>query len=334
MTGLQTPRSNATRRLAGALLLVAAPFVLFCAGRGLVEFTGDLLQQRYPPPGRMISAGDHRLDLYCIGIGRPAIIIEPGMAAAWSDWHPVVSRLRATGQVCVYDRAGYGWSQSGPMPRDATVEAKDLHILLSNAGIEPPYILIGHSYGGYIARIYAGLFGDSLAGVVLADPAIEGEPLSVVPLFRKIVAFFPPVGAQRLVHLIEGRSAIPPDLSDAPAPFQARFLIGPSVQQQEAERSELVSLPQTEAAVRHARFPEDLALTVITARHLISPRQYYPPPVPEPPPSHQAFHERLSRQSVRGRYIVAERSGHQIEMDQPELIAGAVQDMIHEFRSR
>lgn len=332
MTATQySRRAIVARSLLLLALLAAAPFVLFYAGRGIIEFAGDVLQRQYKHPGRMVAVGNHKLSLYCVGTGRPAVVIETGMAAAWSDWHVVVSRLASTSEVCVYDRAGYGWSEPGPMPRTALAEAEDLHRLV-NADVDAPLIIVAHSYGGYIARIYASRFGESLAGMVLVDPAIEGEPLSLVPWFRRIMFFFPPTGAQRLVHLVRGPGALPPGLAGAPKEFQARFLTGPSVEQQKAERSELASLPQSEADVRAARLPRDLPLTVITARHLISPREYYPPPVPEPPPSHQAFHERLSHQSLRGKYVIAESSGHQIELDQPELIIEAVEDMMSEFR--
>jgi pimeloyl-ACP methyl ester carboxylesterase len=208
---------------------------------------------------------------------------------------------------------------------------EELHGLLRSAKIGEPYLLVAHSFGGYVARLYAANFSASLAGVVLVDPSHEDEP-PLEGLDRKIRALIPPVGFERLVRLYRGAAALPPGLKQAPPGFQERFLIAPSVNQIAAERSENAALPQTEASVRSARFPENLPLTVITALHIISPHVYYPPPVPEPAPNHRELQARLAHLSLHGQQIIAADSGHSVQLDRPELIVEAVRNMIDAWR--
>src|SRR5579863_6777704 len=107
------------KRLLIVAFLAASPFLLLAALRGSATFAGSVLEKRYPPPGQMISVGDHKLQLYCMGHGSPAVVIEPGMGTDWVAWRLVIPHLLESGKVCVYDRAGYGWSEPGPWPRTA-----------------------------------------------------------------------------------------------------------------------------------------------------------------------------------------------------------------------
>jgi pimeloyl-ACP methyl ester carboxylesterase len=123
-----------------------------------------------PAPGEMVSVGNHKLHINCMGEGSPTVILESGAPATsieWSAWvQPEVAKAT---RVCAYDRAGLGWSESGPGPRDAEQITSELHTLLENAGIESPYILVGHSVGGHHVRVYAERYPDEVAGMVLVD---------------------------------------------------------------------------------------------------------------------------------------------------------------------
>ena len=310
--------------LASAALIVAASCVLLM---------GRVLQTRYPAPGNLVATNGRLRHLYCFGAGEPAVILETGIGVDWSSWSPVAAKVAGFARICVYDRAGYGWSESGPRPRTAARLAGELHSLLGAAKAPPPYLLVGASFGGSVARVYASRYRDSLAGVVLVDPQSEGEPLSRTPLLRRAARLLPPVDLQRLPRLLEGNRALPPNLWDAPRAFQRRYLIGASARQLQAERDEIAALQATEEEVRAAVFPQDLPLTVITAKHLISPRQYYPPPVPEPGPIHREFHAKLAARSARGKLVAADDSGHAVQLDQPELIVEAVRDQVSEYKS-
>jgi pimeloyl-ACP methyl ester carboxylesterase len=151
-------------------------------------------RERYPQVGRPVDIGGRSLNIDCAGSGQPAVILESGanwsLSAAVYDpktmfsnggprpgygWLPVQRALAAATTVCWYDRAGSGWSELGPYPRDSAAQARDLHALLAAARIPPPYILVGESSAALDARVYSGLYPSEVAGLVLAnwaDPAI------------------------------------------------------------------------------------------------------------------------------------------------------------------
>ncbi len=124
----------------------------------------------YPPPGQMVDVGGYRLHINCTGEGSPTVVIESGwgdFSAAWGWVQPEVAK---TTRVCTYDRAGMGWSESSTQPRTAREFAKELHTLLEKANEPGPYVLVGHSMGGYTVRVYAHDYPEEVAGLVLIDP--------------------------------------------------------------------------------------------------------------------------------------------------------------------
>jgi pimeloyl-ACP methyl ester carboxylesterase len=327
MPGAKSIHKHPLRLLTYLLVAAALSIALIALLRASFTYAGDALARRYPAPGRVISVDGHRLSLYCTGSGSPPVIVESGLGVDWTGWRLVMPKLAELTQVCVYDRAGYGGSDPGLTPRTALRISQELNGMLRAAKVDEPYILLAHSFGGYVARLYAANFGDSLAGVVLAEPSHEDEP-PLTGLDRQIRALLPPMGFERLVRLYRGVAALPPELQSAPASFQYRYMNAPSVNQIEAARQENAALPQTQAEARAASFPRNLPLTVITALHIISPRVYYPSPVPEPPANHRELQSRLAHLSLHGQQIIAADSGHSVQLDQPELIVEAVRNMI------
>ncbi len=122
-----------------------------------------------PPPGRLVDLGSHRLHLYCIGAGSPTVVLEAGLGGLSLEWRAVQSALAAERRVCSYDRAGYGWSDPGPAPRTVDRIAAELRAMLERAGESPPYAIVGHSFGGYVAQLFAKRYPREVAGVVLVD---------------------------------------------------------------------------------------------------------------------------------------------------------------------
>ena len=155
-------------------------------------------RERYPQIGRSVDIGGRALNLDCAGAGQPAVILESG--ANWPlhaavnsprtmfanggprpgySWAPVQRALAAVTTVCWYDRAGSGWSDLGPYPRDSAAQSRDLHALLQAARIPPPYVLVGESSAALDARVYASSYPAESAGLVLvnwADPALFLDP--------------------------------------------------------------------------------------------------------------------------------------------------------------
>src|SRR5207244_2745846 len=149
-------------------------------------------RRKYPPPGRLVDVDGHRLHLQCLGDGRPTVVLEAGLSTCSLDWSRVLPEVARLTRVCAYDRAGHGWSDRGSKPRTSQRLADELHTLLINAGIDGPYVLVGHSYGGQIARIFGTRYPDEVAGLVLVDSSHENQRSRIPrgPLAGRIVDGF------------------------------------------------------------------------------------------------------------------------------------------------
>ncbi len=124
----------------------------------------------YPPPGQMVDVGGYRLHINCIGSGSPTVVIESGWGDSSAAWGWVLPGVARTTRVCTYDRAGMGWSEASPQPRSAREYANELHTLLVKANEPGPYVLVGHSMGGFTVLVYAHDYPAEVSGLVLIDP--------------------------------------------------------------------------------------------------------------------------------------------------------------------
>src|SRR5258707_14469405 len=133
-------------------------------------------------PGQLIDVGGHRLHLNCAGTGRPTVILESGLGEAGAYWGLISSAVARDTRVCVYDRAGRGWSDPAPVPQDGFAVARDLHVLLERGLVPGPFVLVGHSSGAQYVRIFAGRYPEHVAGMILLDgqPAEEFEGLPIL----------------------------------------------------------------------------------------------------------------------------------------------------------
>lgn len=141
---------------------------------------GRIRLSNCPPLGRLVESGGVKYHLYETGSGSPTVVLEAGVGATSLSWALVQSEVSKFAHVVAYDRAGLGWSDLSSTPRTPSHIAQELRALLSEAGIAPPYILAGHSFGGLCVERFAIEFRECVAGVVLVDPLTPGEfyPLS------------------------------------------------------------------------------------------------------------------------------------------------------------
>src|SRR6266581_4367311 len=173
------------RRIGWAVLALVILLVLaVVAGVVYQGITSAVDASMYPPPGRLVDVSGYRLHIHCTGSGGPgpAIILDAGNGGSSLDWSLVQPGVATFTRVCSYDRAGYGWSESGPTPRSSGRIVRELHTLLVNTGVPGPYVLVGHSFGGLNMRLYAYTYPQEVAGLVLVDSSHENNPTARVAI--------------------------------------------------------------------------------------------------------------------------------------------------------
>jgi pimeloyl-ACP methyl ester carboxylesterase len=148
---------------------VLAALALASVGAGYETVGESIDAAAHPMPGQLIDVGGHRLHLNCTGSGSPTVVLEPGLGEASSVMSWIAPAAAADSRVCVYDRAGRGWSEAAGGPKDGAQTAADLHALLDRAHIQGPYVLAGHSFGGLYILSFAAIYPDQVAGMVLLD---------------------------------------------------------------------------------------------------------------------------------------------------------------------
>ena len=135
-------------------------------------------RRKYPPQGQLVDIGGFRLHLNCIGRGTPTVVMDAGGCAPSITWGLVPAEIAKFTRVCTYARAGLGWSDPNPrISRTSQQSVDELHLLLTKAGINPPYLLVGHSLGGVTMRLYASQYPEDVVGLVLVDSSHENQRL-------------------------------------------------------------------------------------------------------------------------------------------------------------
>ena len=151
------------------LWLLAIVFVLVMSGMIYQTASAEADRKNFPAPGNLIDVGGFKMHIYCMGEGNPTVILETLSGGTSSYWGWVQPEVSKTTRVCVYDRAGRGWSQPDPEPLTLARTVRNLHTLLTNARVEGPYVLVGHSIGGIYVRQFAADYPEEVVGMVLVD---------------------------------------------------------------------------------------------------------------------------------------------------------------------
>jgi len=135
--------------------------------------------QIYTKPQQLVAVeGDRKLNLECMGEGKPTVVLEAGLGSPLTDWRLVQARIAKFTRVCAYERAGYGFSDPAQRPSDVTNVVDDLHKLVRRAKIARPFVLVGHSIGGLYATVYKVTYPHDVAGMVLIDPSFAGQMMA------------------------------------------------------------------------------------------------------------------------------------------------------------
>ncbi len=314
-------------------------FLVFVAGFFIGTSFADENYQ-YPPPGRLINVYGHKIHLYCTGKGSPAVILEAGLSSYSLDWSRVQPGIAKTTEVCSYDRAGYGWSDPGPKPRTAQEIDKELQELLIQAGVKPPYILVGQSLGGIYVQLFALEHPAETAGVILVDSVnrdmdkkIPKDKLDRFENDLKFLAYIgkmgAPSGIPRLLHMPS--SIIVPKLPKKLQPVAYSLVY--KTKSYQTIYDELDALHESEVEFDKL-YPEikypDIPVVVLSGA---IPRDY--PPFLVSTGLFESWKELQTDlvQSIPGsKQIIAEKSGHFIQLDQPDLVIRTVDAMVKQVR--
>jgi pimeloyl-ACP methyl ester carboxylesterase len=275
------------------------------------------------PLGRLVSVGDHRLHIYCTGTGSPAVVLEAGMGANHLDWIRTQPSISEATQVCSYDRAGYGWSDPGPVPRTAGQIAKELRSLLRNAEIEGPIILVGHSFGGLLSLYYARKFPQQVTGLVLIDSMHPDQ----FRRFHEVGIDLPVEPGQGMIRSSRERLTfgIPDTYKDL------AFRLARKTSARSFMFDELRSLQESIEQLEGTAQLRPLRTEVITHGRREWDRLYSDGRMENLWTQLQAD---LARQTGARRLVVAHRSGHQIPLEDPALVDRMVRSVIADTRQQ
>jgi pimeloyl-ACP methyl ester carboxylesterase len=291
------------------------------------------LARQYPAPGQLVDVGGYNLHIYCTGQGSPTVLLEAGQGDFSLSWARVQSEIAKFARVCSYDRAGAGWSEPSPKPRTAETMVDELDTLLTHAGIEGPVVVVGHSLGGMLMRLYAHEHPDAVIGMVLVDSLHEDLPVrfpEYARLLAEQVGQFGPLAWLRAAGIVALAPANIPTTGlpdEAAAQYRAVIATGTVFETIAAEMSAAV---ENCAAVRAAGITSlgDIPLVVLTA----GLAEALPGVSAEQNQQWRAtwleLQSELLALSPRSRQVMAEQSGHVIQLQQPDLVVDAVRQVI------
>ena len=321
----------------------------------IVLFLGVLYQavgtrwdrKGFPAPGRLVDVGGHRLHLLESGSGDATIVLEAGLMSTMLSWSNLQRELAQSYRVVSYDRAGLGWSDLGPMPRTAERIVDELHALLQQAAIAPPYVLVGHSFGGLTMPLFAARFPDETAGMLLVDPVVPGEwnpasehdrkltrigarvcrraaLLSRIGLIRFVAFLLTTRAAKIAAHLVRLVSRGAP--AESGSVYSHWFAVLPANERAMASvfwvqekfaltiASQLENLSVSAAQVAKSNSVRDKPVVILSARTA--------------PENRCKEHAAMASRLPLGNHVMAGRSDHWIMQDEPDLVIRAIERVV------
>ena len=268
-----------------------------------------------PPPGQLVDVGGHRLHLWCTGTGTPTVILETGLggtSAGWGFVQPVAARFT---RVCSYDRAGMGYSDPGPSPRTARRISAELAALIDRSGLHGPLVLVATSSGGFTVRVFTSDHIDRVAGLVLIDASHEDQAHDV-PRLAPWVPLLSSFGIFRLLGISFGPSpaSLPPSVQRFVGATRFRAA------GHQAAANEIIHIRESASQVRAARRKLSIPVMVVTGARGADP-------------TWRDLQRDQVALSERGCQIIAEDSGHLVQIDQPEIVVNAIRALVEGTRS-
>ena len=329
-------------------LIVGVLAALIVAGMLYQRVASRAASRRFPAPGELIDVGGHRLHVTCSGTGRPPVVLEAGIAASSLSWAAVAPLVAQFTRVCTYDRAGLAWSDVPSCPRTFERIVEEFATVIARVAPGDRCILVGHSFGSFIVRGYAMRHPDAVAGLVLVDPAVEWLRPDTERAYRlRRAQYLARIGAV-LAHVGIPRALLALLVGGAPAaPQRFSRLFGDTVAETLGRLvSEVRKLPPGTYPVMQAFWSEPKCYHAM-ANHLAALERdgaaiaqvASPPEIPtvvissgNQPVEQIEMQRMLADASHAGRHIIAARSSHWVQLDEPELVSAAVQQLVLQLR--
>lgn len=294
------------------------------------------------PPGQLIDIGRNKLHLYTLGEGSPTVVLDHSLGGI--DGYFLIEDIAKITQVCIYDRAGYGWSEPSLKPRSSKQIVEELDTLLTTAKIKPPYILVGDSFGSYNVRLYAHKFPEKVVGMVLTDGLHEEAMLRMSFTLLALKLFFMSgfamsmlgsgLGIVRLLGTVGMFELIKKELRN----FPDKTL-------QKVKRSfyhhqhwltmwrEMWNLDVSGRQVRQVKSLGDLPIVSIQANTFFNRSAWnFYVPIKAADQLREKMHTELLKLSTNCTPLQAQQSGHFVWVDEPEVIVAAIQEVIKKLK--
>ncbi len=337
-------------------IIVGAIIVILALIAGGIWLLGSRAKKRlaaqYPPPGQMVDVGGFQMHINCQGdpaMG-PAVVMDAGQAEPSLTWASVQPAVAEFARVCAFDRAGLGWSEASPNPRTLSNYIKEQHTLLVRAGVEPPYVLVGHSAGGLYARVYAHQYPDEVAGMVLVDAGHEDldvrPPESVVSTSKRMMKLMGCAFPLFQMLSSTGIFALAPGIADRlwpnPIPDGAREaytgLAASGRRWFQTMGQETTAMWSNLPAARAMQLSTlgDVPLVVLSRGQtgMATGLGISAEGVAQFKAAEDEMQAELAALSTRGKQIIAEECGHHIHIEQPELVIDAIREVVEAVRAQ
>jgi pimeloyl-ACP methyl ester carboxylesterase len=327
--------------------LIGLIFLMVLTGLSTQAILTHMEASKYTPPGQLVDVGGYKLHIHCTGQGSPTVVLEAGLGSIASSWTLVQREVAKSTRVCSYDRAGYGFSDSGPLPRTSSQMIHELHVLLTNAGEKTPFILVGHSLGGLNARMFEHVYPHEVGGLILIDSAVEemlGSELTPHELWKPF--YVAPSDTVFMLGRVLTRLGLPrllfPDaiLKDVPLLPEEKKLIQVftvSTKCSFAFSDEAYVLNQSllEAKGKLSAIGDKPLVVIVAGKNPdFEPIAGSKENAAIMQQEWSEFQMNLAKLSTNSAYVIAENSAHMIPFEQPNMIVESIQRMLITMRDK